>query len=62
MDELNARRAELRGLAAFRPSILHRGSISAFISAPESNYTHFQLTLTPAHFFSSRFSGSDVAA
>jgi hypothetical protein len=38
MDEVIANRAESTGLAAARTSILHRRSMSALISAPESNY------------------------
>jgi hypothetical protein len=37
MDEVDARKAELRGLAVAGISIPHRRSMSAFISAPESS-------------------------
>jgi hypothetical protein len=37
MDEVNARTAELRDLAAARTSIPDSRSMSALISAPESN-------------------------
>jgi hypothetical protein len=37
MDDVNATKAELSGLATAKASIPHHRSMSAFIFAPESN-------------------------